>query len=192
MGASGHDFKQISQMNPCTGCPAPCCRVQVVPYRIPATYTEIDFIYYMLQFPRTEMVVTLTGDTVGWSIVKWEDCGAFEASTFTCKLHHMPEKPRMCRAYDAYNCWYKRCFVVERSPEVNRLDMARFKAWVNEIQFADDGKIISAPDFERSVEILNDMPIEPHFQMLTSEALASDPRTTDASQYSKNENRNRR
>jgi hypothetical protein len=137
----------------------------------------------MLLFPRTEMVVTLTGDTVAWAIIKWEDCSAFEASTCTCKLHHTSDKPRMCRSYDAYNCWYKRCFVLEQSPESYRMDMTRFKVWVNEIQFAEDGSIVWAPDFENSWEMLKDMPIEPRFQLLTGTALAADSRLADAAQY---------
>jgi len=88
----------------------------------------------------------------------------------------------MCRSYDAYNCWYKRCFVTEQAPEAYRLDMARFKTWANEIQFAEDGNIVWAPDFESSREMLKDMPIEPRFQLLTETALAADSRLADAAQ----------
>ena len=133
----------------------------------------------MLLFPHTEVVVTLAGD---WSIIKWEDCSAFEANKNSCQLHNTSEKPRTCTMYNPYNCWYKRSFVLRNSREVCRLDLARFKAWVNEIRFAEDSKIISMPNFERSLEIVKGMPIEPHIELLSGDTLASDPRLTATNQ----------
>jgi hypothetical protein len=174
-------FEEFSQKNPCIGCPAPCCQMQLIPHRTPATFMDIDFLRYMLLFPHTEVVVTLNGE---WSILKWEQCSEFEDSSHTCKLHNTSDKPRTCVMYNPYNCWYKRAFVLNDSHQVYRLDLTRFNLWVTELQFSEDGKIISAPNFERSLEILKDIPIEPYLEALTTDAVESDPRDMIAERQS--------
>jgi hypothetical protein len=155
-------FTEFNEKNPCTGCPAPCCQMQLIPFKVPATFMDIDYLRYMLLFPRTEFSVTLTGE---WSIIKWEDCREFDAGTHTCKLHNTAAKPRICAMYNPYNCWYKKSFVLNDVQQVYRMDLERFNTWVDELKFAPDGKITQAPDFERSVEVLKDIPIEPiHLQ----------------------------
>jgi|WetSurMetagenome_2_1015567.scaffolds.fasta_scaffold643876_1 hypothetical protein len=181
------NFERFSQANPCAGCPAPCCQLQLIPHRTPATFMEIDFLHYMLMFPRTEVVVTINGD---WSIVKWENCGEFEAAAHTCRLHNTAAKPRTCAMYNPYNCWYKKSFVGRNSQQLYRLNLARFEVWVNELQFAEDGKIMTAPDFERSLEVLKDMPIEPCLEPLGSEGLSPDPRLAAAKQEGKSPQEN--
>ncbi len=183
------NFAEFSQKNPCFGCPAPCCRLQLIPYKTPSTFMDLDFVHYMLLFPHTEVVISLNGD---WNILKWEDCRAFEASTLTCRVHNTPEKPRTCVMYNPYNCWYKKSFVLNGPPQVYRLDLARFEVWVTDVKFSGDGKIVSGPNFERSQEILKDMPIEPHVEPPARDSLASDPRLGDVSAKGKNENRGRR
>ena len=73
-------------------------------------------------------------------------------------------------------------FVLNGSNQVYRMDLARFEVWVNEIQFAEDGQIVTAPDFERSLAILKDMPIEPRLEPMTDDVLASDARLVAANQ----------
>lgn len=154
-------FSQFNQENPCLGCPAPCCRMQLIPYRVPQTFMDMDHVRYMLLFPNTEMVVTLAGD---WFVLKWEQCREFEAGTCTCKIHESVTQPRICFAYNAYNCWYKRNFVTEEPAELYRLNLARFDAWVGQILFDETGKIVSAPCFEDSSEFMKQIAIEPTFQ----------------------------
>ena len=173
------NFAQFGQRNPCVGCPAPCCRLQLIPHKTPSTFMDIDFVHYMLLFPRTEMAVTRNGD---WFIVQWETCREFEADTFACKVHNTSQKPRTCTMYNPYNCWYKKSFVSHRPSEVYRLDLARFGVWVNEIHFAGDGRITLAPNFERSQEMFREMPIETRFELLTDEEMASDFRVVAAQQ----------
>lgn len=180
-------FTEFSQKNPCAGCPAPCCRMQLIPHRTPATFMDIDFLCYMLLFPKTEVVITPNGE---WSILKWEQCSEFEASTHTCRLHNKSDKPRTCAMYNPYNCWYKRSFVLKDSNQVYRLDFVRFDLWVKDLQFGEDGKIISAPNFEKSLEILKDLPIESYLETFTSDTLESDPRFTADKYQSKVENLN--
>ncbi len=51
-------------------------------------------------------------------------------------------------------------FVLNDPPQVYRLDLPRFEVWIKEIKFPEDGKIIKAPDFERSFEVLKDISFE--------------------------------
>ena len=188
MATADLNFVQFSQRNPCAGCPAPCCQLQLIPYKRPMTFMDIDFLRYMLLFPHTEVVVTLNGE---WSIIKWENCRAFEDSTHACQLHNTSGKPHTCTMYNPYNCWYKRSFVLDYSQEVCRLDLVRFEAWLSEIHFAEDSKIISMPNFERSLEIVKGMPIEPNIKPLSMDTSASDPRLETANWQSECNNKNR-
>ena len=177
------NFIEFGQKNPCFGCPAPCCRLQLIPYKAPTTFLDLDYVSYMLLFPRTEVVVSINGD---WNILKWEDCHAFEAFTLTCKIHDTPEKPRTCAMYNPYNCWYKKSFVLNEPPQAYRLDLARFNLWVTEVKFSSDGKIMSGPNFERALEILKDQPIEPRIELPVHYSLKSDIRLGKANAAGKN------
>lgn len=180
------NFSDLQNWNPCIGCPAPCCRIQLTPFNSPATFMDIDFVYYMVFFPRTEFVVSEKGD---WRIVKWEDCQAFDATKMICKLHNKPQKPRTCTMYNPHNCWYKSSFVLDGAATAYRLDLNRFEVWVKEIQFAEDGRITAAPDFERSLEILKGIPIEPVFKPMTNEFISGDARRNDIPSSAEFENR---
>lgn len=176
MFASELSFSDYGQRNPCYSCPAPCCRLQLIPYGAPTTFMHLDFIRYMLLFPNTEVIVSRNGN---WNIVKWEDCREFDITTQKCKLHNSPIKPRTCAMYNPYNCWYKKIFVLQGSEEVYRINIERFNIWINEIRFDEDGQIVEAPDFERSLEVLKNIPIEPCFKPLEGDNLVSDLRLTD-------------
>lgn len=169
------NFAEFGQSNPCFGCPAPCCRMQIMPCNLPSSFMDLDYVRYMLLFPDTEVIVRKNGT---WSLIKWVQCSAFDDTKCLCKLHNTPKKPNICKTYDAYNCWYKKNFVLTDSPEIYRLNLERFDVWVKEIQFAENGNIVSAPDFDRSLEILKDILIEPIFAQLDEAVLASDIRSS--------------
>jgi len=160
-------FAELNEGNPCVGCPAPCCRIQLFPLDVPRTFSDLDYIRYMLLFPGTEFVVSTTGE---WSMLKWADCRELELGSCTCKVHGTPAQPRICVQYNAYNCWYQRNFVTTQPLDLYRLDRHRFEVWIKSLGFDADRRIVSAPTFEESVAILAEVPIEP--------ALALDPRLT--------------
>jgi hypothetical protein len=135
---------------------------------------DLDYVRYMLLFQDTEAIVRKNGT---WGLIKWVKCSAFDDKNCLCKLHNTPQKPHMCEAYDAYDCWYKNNFVLTDSQEIYRLSLERFDLWVQEIQFAENGNIISAPDFNQSLNILRNIPIKPTFMQLNATALASDIRS---------------
>ena len=155
-------FEQIAESNPCDGCPAPCCRLHLTPCAAPRTFTDLDFARYTLLFPHTEFVVSSQGD---WSLLRWQDCSAFDAERALCALHGTRDKPQVCVYFNPHQCWYKRNFVGDGRAEVYRLDRKRFDVWVREIAMDADGTIVSVPSFERSQEILAPLPIEPNFTL---------------------------
>jgi hypothetical protein len=171
--SSDLNFQDFNQRNPCSGCPAPCCRVLVSTYPVPTTFMQLDYLKYALHFPGAEILVTRTGD---WSIIKWGNCCEFEERTLTCKLHNTPEKPRTCVAYNPHNCWYKRIFVLNDEPEAYRLNLARFNEWIRDIRFNEDGKMTASPDFDKSLELLKTIPVEPSFKLLSDAETAADIR----------------
>lgn len=167
------NFAEFRQSNPCFGCPAPCCRMQLIPCQIPSNFMDLDYVRYVLLFPDTEVVVMQNGT---WSLIKWVKCSAFDDTKCICKIHNTPEKPHICETYNAHNCWYKKNFVLTDSQELYRLNLERFDVWIKEIQFAENGNIISAPDFEKSLDIIKDIPIQPSFTIFDEELLALDIR----------------
>ncbi len=166
-------FDEFTQRNPCAGCPAPCCRSQLVSYKVPATFAEVDHIGYMLQFPHTEIISTLDGL---WYVLKWETCSLFAPGTCTCSVHNTPAKPMVCVNYSAFDCWYKRNFVTEQPPNIYRLNRARFDVWVRSIRFDEDGRIVEAPNFEQAQSLVQGIPIEPVLHMLPVATLSADIR----------------
>lgn len=134
---------------------------------------DLDYLRYMLLFPGTEAIVREDGS---WGLIKWVKCSALDDSNCLCKLHNTAQKPHICKSYNAYNCWYKKNFVLTNSQEIYRLNLERFDIWIHEIQFAENGDIVSAPDFNQSIDILKDVPIEPTFAQLDDAILSSDIR----------------
>lgn len=150
-------FEELAHGNPCDGCPAPCCRTQLSPYKTPATFADIDHVRFTLLFPNTELVVAETGE---WSVMRWANCIFLDEKDCTCTVHGTPAKPKICVQYDAHNCWYKRNLVTDDPPEIYRLTGRRFEAWVREITFHEDGRIASVPSFERAREVVAAIPVE--------------------------------
>jgi hypothetical protein len=173
MTSSELSFQDYMRKNPCSGCPAPCCRMQVSPYTAPTNFMQVDHIKYLLHFSGTEVLVTRSGD---WHIVRWGECCEFNMQDLTCKLHNTPEKPKICARYDPHECWYKRIFVTNEPPEAFRLNLARFNEWVKGIRFDDQGKITNIPDFELSLEIFKTIPLETTYEMLGHGLTATDMR----------------
>lgn len=170
-------FSQVGAQNPCAGCPAPCCRMQLVPYKVPRTAFDIDHVRYMLLFADTEMIVGPAGD---WFVLKWESCRELDGDTCLCKVHGTPAQPRICSTYNAYDCWYRRNFVTDAPPELYRLNLERFDAWVQTLLFDERGAIVEAPCFEDAQALVRSLPIEPDFRPATEMILERDIRTRRA------------
>jgi Fe-S-cluster containining protein len=156
------NFTELATKNPCEGCPAPCCQMQVLPWIPPKNLMGIDHIRFCLQFPGTEFVVSEAGE---FSIVKWVQCSLFDEKKCTCSVHSTPKQPLTCVHFNPYQCWYKRNFVdVTVSPNIYRLNLERYEAWVKKIEFDEDHNIISFPSFSQVQSLIKDIPITPIFK----------------------------
>lgn len=165
-----HSFADWGASNPCSGCPAPCCRMQIAPHPPPQSFSDLDLVRFLLLFPHTEVIVATTGD---WSVVRWANCGELDDACAICRVHGTPAQPRICATFNPYSCWYKRNFVAGGTPDVYRLDLARFDRWVAAIGLDHEGRITVAPSFEESQELLAEIPISPILEM--DPALAKPP-----------------
>jgi Fe-S-cluster containining protein len=156
------NFTELAAKNPCEGCPAPCCQMQVLPWVPPKNLMGIDHILFCLQFPGTEFIVSEAGE---FSIVKWAMCSLFNEKKCICSVHSTPKQPLTCVHFNPYQCWYKRNFVdVVMSPNIYRLNLERYAVWVKKIEFNDDHTITAFPSFQEAQELLKDIPIEPTFK----------------------------
>ncbi|MDU9050401.1 MAG: hypothetical protein Q3M30_16270 [Candidatus Electrothrix sp. Rat3] len=159
---SQHTYSELTQQNPCNGCPAPCCRMQIHACLPPSTLMNIDHIRYSLLFPNTELTIARGGE---FSYIRWETCSQFDEKECTCKLHNTSQKPLTCLHYNPHNCWYKRNFTTATAEDLCRFDSQRFEQWVAKVGFDEEGKVIDAPDFEETKALAQAHQIQPLFKL---------------------------
>lgn len=162
MSKTVKDFMELANNNPCEGCPAPCCQMQVMPWVPPKALMSVDHLRFALNFPDTEFIISQAGE---FSLVKWSKCSLFDEKQATCTVHSTPKQPLTCVHFNPHQCWYKRNFVTEKeAPDVLRLNMERYDVWVQKIEFEEDQSIKSFPDFAEMQEAFKDIAIEPVFK----------------------------
>jgi hypothetical protein len=158
--ASFRSFDEQSRENPCSGCPAPCCRIQLLFYPTPSKFMDLDQARYRLLAPGAELILSDTND---WLLLHWLTCSLFAEGTCSCSVHGTPAKPKVCVLANPWDCWFKLNFVGEVPRSIVRLDLARFDAWLEAVKLGDDGAIESLPSFEQTREIVSQLPIQPSF-----------------------------
>jgi len=146
-------FKEFNENYPCTECNAPCCRYLQIPYKTPTTWMDMDFIGYILNFPKVTVTVSKSGV---WGILIQQDCKHLDATTMKCNIHGTSEQPKTCVYFNPYQCNYKLNLNDENPETLYVLDFEKFKYWVQYLKFDKNGLIIDAPDYEKSLEILRD------------------------------------
>ena len=156
-------FEDLLEVNPCVGCPAPCCRMLLSPHVPPRTLKEVDHMRFVLLFHNSEVSISSEGQ---WSLIQWQTCRLFEEKNCTCSVHNTPKQPLICREHSPYQCWYKRNFVESNaSSEICRLNLERFEDWIKKVTFDEGGMILSLPSFEEMKEMVKKIPIEPKFEI---------------------------
>ena len=156
------NFLELTATNPCEGCPAPCCQMQVMPWVPPKSLMSVDHIRFSLLFPNTEFIVAESGE---FSLVKWRKCSLLDDTKAMCTVHSTPEQPLTCVHFNPHQCWYKRNFVDTDTPsDVYRLNMDRYKVWIKSVAFNADGEVESFPAFQEAQEMFKDIPISPTFK----------------------------
>jgi hypothetical protein len=117
----------------------------VIPHPTPASFMDLDYIRYVLGFPRTMMLLSRDGS---WQIALDLVCELLDAETNRCTVHGTDRKPKTCVYYNPHHCWYKRNFAGPESPDAVRIDRQVFETLLGEVKFDDDGAIVELPSWE--------------------------------------------
>ena len=135
----GVTFAQLLASDPCSDCTSPCCRMMMLPHKTPQNFMDMDHIRYMLGYPTIQMVVSAEGQ---WYVVVLDTCRFLDTETNLCTVHGTPRKPQVCINHNQHQCWYKRNFTKETSPDLVRFDSDIFEEILKRVHFDDDGKIV--------------------------------------------------
>ena len=118
-------FTYAEQRDACDGCAAYCCKTLVFPTEMPGTRAGLDFLQFALGFPGVELGV---GDAA-WSLIVRTTCRHLQADR--CSIYGKPERPQVCKYYDAWKCTYRVHFGVPRPAGLVRVRLEEF-AWLTE------------------------------------------------------------
>jgi Fe-S-cluster containining protein len=125
--------------DPCTGCGAFCCRTLIFPFRAPQARVNVDYLKFVLGFPGIELGIA----DQGWSIVVHTTCRHLKDNR--CAIYGRPERPLICRFYDAWHCQYKVHFGLPRPQGFLRVRLEQFRWLVEAIRFDEHGDVIELP-----------------------------------------------
>ncbi len=143
-GAETHSFASLS--DPCQSCPAYCCTHLVSPQLMPETIANLDFFRYCLGFPGVEIGF---GDD-GWSLIVASTCRHLVGNR--CGVYGQPERPLLCRYYDAWQCLYKPRLGQPHPAGYIRLSLEHFD-WLAECYaFDGEGRVTHSPSLDEMRE----------------------------------------
>jgi len=138
-------FADTARGNPCEGCAAPCCRMLLIPHPTPTTFMDLDYIRYMLGFPRVGMVINRDGT---WQVTIDEVCDFLDQETNLCTVHGTDRKPKTCVFFNPYRCWYKRNFAAGEPPDLVQIDRDVLERLLGLVRFDEHGDIVELPTWE--------------------------------------------
>lgn len=124
-GAVSQTFRYTDQPDACEGCAAYCCKTLVFPTEVPASRASLDFLQFALGFPGVEIGVADTA----WSLIVRTTCRHLRAGR--CSIYGQPERPQVCRYYDAWKCTYRVQFGLPRPAGLVRIRLEEFP-WLTE------------------------------------------------------------
>ena len=137
-----YTYKADSLQNPCSNCEAHCCKTLVFPQTSPSSTTSLDFFRFCLGFPGVELGITDNS----WSIVVKTTCNHLQDNL--CSIYDKPERPLICKYYNAWTCTYKPQFGLPRPNGFVRIKLEQFE-WLTECFGLDEaGAIVQFPTVE--------------------------------------------
>jgi hypothetical protein len=128
--------------DPCNGCQAYCCQTLIFPQALPRSITTLDFFKFCLGFPGVELGVA---DDV-WSLVVKTTCRHLQDNR--CSVYGQPERPLLCKYYDAWKCTYKINFGLPRPAGFLRVKLEQFDWLTDCFEFNQHGAIVQFPPTE--------------------------------------------
>ena len=118
-------FDYAEQSNPCDGCAAYCCKTLVFPTQAPGDRASLDFLQFALGFPGVELGVT----DAAWSLIIRTTCRHLKQDR--CSIFGQPERPLVCKYYDAWKCTYRVHLGLPRPTGFVRVRLEEF-GWLTE------------------------------------------------------------
>lgn len=128
--------------DPCSGCQAYCCKTLVFPQSKPGNIGNLDYFKFCLGFPGIELAIA---DDI-WSIVVKTTCRHLDGNR--CSIYGQPERPLICKYYDAHKCTYKPNFGTPRPEGFLRIKLDEFNAMTECFEFDEFGNIAEFPPVE--------------------------------------------
>jgi len=125
--------------DPCTGCAAYCCETLVFPQAMPVNISSLDYYRFALGFPGVEL--GLAEDS--WSLVVKTRCRHLEGTR--CAIFGAPDRPLICRYFDAWKCTYRINFGLPRPAGFLRLRLEQWQSLTECFRFDQYGKIVEFP-----------------------------------------------
>ena len=129
--------------DPCVGCEAYCCKTLVFPQAFPQIIANLDYYRFALGYPGIELGIS----DGGWSIVLKTTCRHLDAEN-RCSIYDQPERPLICRYYDAWKCDYKGQYGQTRPAGYLRLRFEHFTWAAESLSFDAEGTIVDLPSTE--------------------------------------------
>lgn len=125
--------------DPCSGCDAFCCSTLVFPQSLPTHVSNFDYWRFCLGFPGLEIMIA----DGSWSLVVKTTCRHLDNGR--CSIYGEPERPLICKYYDAMKCDYKPQFGVPRPAHSMRVRLEQYPALVSQLPFDDAGNLLALP-----------------------------------------------
>jgi Fe-S-cluster containining protein len=149
----GEGFGAFDADHPCEDCAAPCCQMVILPYPVPNSHEEIDYIRYILGFRNMEVYVKSYG---GWFVAVQQDCRFLDRNTSLCTVFGTDRRPGVCSQYDEHTCWYKPTFHVKDPVDTARLDADAWERLMPLLNYDEKGYVTNMPTWEEIKELAID------------------------------------
>lgn len=127
----------------CAGCAAHCCKNLLFPRSLPTTFADLDFYRYCLGFPGIQLGISDSQ----WTLIVRSRCRKLDGNN-RCSLYGRPERPLLCRYYDASHCSYKHRLGEERPAGYLRIGYPEYVMLLDTYRFDDAGVITHGWDVE--------------------------------------------
>lgn len=136
-------------LDQCTGCSAYCCKTLVFPHGRPTSRRNVDYLQFVLGFPGIELGVS-DGE---WQLLVRTRCRHLTAD-HRCGVYDQPERPTLCRYFDASSCSYVVQFGQPRPRGFMRVQLEQFFWMVETMRFDDDGTLRELPTTEQMRQVV--------------------------------------
>jgi hypothetical protein len=135
-------FSYEAIRDPCSSCQALCCKTLVFPFVVPPSAVNLDYLKFCLGFPGIELGI----DDSAWSIIVRTSCRHLQDNR--CSVYGKPERPLLCKYYDALRCSYKTQFGTRRPAGFLRVNFNQLDWLIECFQFDQNGAIVQIPPVE--------------------------------------------